>query len=170
MTYAPLPRRLATARLVLTPEVEADAPWLATLFTERGGGTVSTAEALERVRAMTETFGRTGIGALVLRTRDSGRPLGYAAIVVGRCTLDEPELAYELLSAAHGQGYATEAARAVLVAAHATGRPRIWSTIRPTNAPSMRVAAKLGFREHHRTSDEAGEIVWHLHEPGAALP
>ena len=40
-------------------------------------------------------------------------------------TFDEPEIAYELLRRVHGQGYATEAARAVLDTAFATGRRRI---------------------------------------------
>ena len=46
-----------------------------------------------------------------------------SADVIGYCGLtphgngspDEPELAYELLRAAHGRGYATEAARAVVL-------------------------------------------------------
>ncbi|MEO8106228.1 MAG: GNAT family N-acetyltransferase, partial [Actinomycetes bacterium] len=62
----------------------------------------------------------------------------------------------------HGNGYATEASKALLDAAFTTGRNRIWSTVRPWNKASLRVLAKLGFDYHHVTSDEAGEVLWHL--------
>jgi RimJ/RimL family protein N-acetyltransferase len=60
----------------------------------------------------------------------------------------------------HGQGYATEAAFAVLAAANATGRKRLWSSVRPWNAPSFRVLDKLGFQRDHVTTDDRGELVW----------
>ncbi len=80
--------------------------------------------------------------------------------MVGRASLDEPEIAYELLQRFHGHGYATEAARALVVAAAATGRHRLWSTVRAWNAPSLRVLEKLGFRHDHTVPDDAGDIVW----------
>ena len=160
MTYPPLPARLETSRLVLTPEQPADAPWLAELFTARGGAVCGVAEAAERIAVMNETTATLGIGALVLRRRPDGEPLGYVAVVVGRGSVDEPELAYELLPSAHGQGYATEATRALLDAAFATGRTRIWATVRAGNAASLRVAEKLGFTRSHVTVDAVGELVW----------
>jgi RimJ/RimL family protein N-acetyltransferase len=144
--YAPMPLRLETERLVLTPEVESDAPWFAELLTARGTGTFTVDDARERIAAMAVVVETIGIGALVLRRRDDGEALGYCAIVVGRGTVDEPELAYELLPSAHGHGYATEAARAVLDAAFGTGRTRIWSTVRSWNTPSLRVLDKLGMQ------------------------
>jgi len=81
--------------------------------------------------------------------------------IIGRSTIDEPEIAYELFKHAHGHGYATEAARAVIDAAIATGRTRLWSTVRDWNTPSFRVLEKLGFeRDHTTTEDERGELVW----------
>jgi RimJ/RimL family protein N-acetyltransferase len=162
--YAPMPLRLETERLVLTPEVESDAPWFAALLNTRGTGTFTVDDARERIAAMALLIRTIGIGALVLRRREDGEPLGYCALIVGRRTLDEPEIAYELLPAAHGRGYATEAARALLDAAFGTGRTRIWSTVRPWNAPSLRVLDKLGFRRDHVTVDDAGEIVWLVRE------
>jgi RimJ/RimL family protein N-acetyltransferase len=90
--------------------------------------------------------------------------LGYTAIVVERGSVAEPELAYELLPRAHGHGYATEAARALLDAAFETGRHRIWSTIGSWNAPSLRVAKKLGFHRDHCTMEAVGEVVWMVSE------
>lgn len=153
MTYSPMPLRIETERLVLTPEEPRDAEWFTELLNARGTGTFTVADARERIQVMTETIQTTGIGALVLRKRPDGEALGYTALVVGRCSLDEPELAYELLPRAHGLGYATEAARALLDAAFDTGRRRIWTTIGSWNAPSLRVAEKLGFRLDHGTRD-----------------
>ncbi len=166
MSFAALPTRLETERLVLTPEVDDDATWFAHLLTTRGQGTFTVDDARERIRAMGVTMATLGIGALVLRRREDGEPLGYCAIVVGRGTVEEPELAYELLPHAHGQGYATEAARAVLEAAFATGRTRVWATVRTWNAPSLRVLEKLGFRRDRVTADDAGELLWLVREAG----
>lgn len=160
MDHSPMPLRIETDRLVLTPEVEEDAEWFAELLNARGAGTFTTEDARERIAAMTATIEEIGIGALVLRTRTEGDALGYTALVIGRCSLDEPELAFELLPRAHGQGYATEAARALLEAAFGTGRRRVWSTVRSWNAPSLRVLDKLGFRRDHSTTDADGEVVW----------
>ncbi|HEY3438390.1 MAG TPA: GNAT family N-acetyltransferase, partial [Actinotalea sp.] len=151
----------ATERFVLTREELSDAAWLADLFTARGGGTVTVAEARSRVAAMHELTSAHGLGAYVLRPKDGGSPAGYAAIVLGRGTVEEPEIAYELLPDAQGHGYATEAASAVLQAAFATGRRRLWATIRPWNTASLRVLDKLGgFREVRTTADEQGQILW----------
>lgn len=156
-----MPSELATERFVLTREELADAPWLAALFTARGAGTVTEADARSRVVAMHELTAVHGIGAYVLRPRDGGPPAGYAAVVVGRGTVEEPEIAYELRLDAQGCGYATEAARAVLAAAFATGRRRVWATVRPWNVASLRVLDKLGdFDRVRTTSDAQGELVW----------
>lgn len=155
-----MPLRIETERLVLTPEEPSDAEWFAELLNTRDAGTFTVADAAARIEVMTTTIETTGIGALVLRTRPDGEALGYTALVVGRCSVDEPELAYELLPRAHGHGYATEAARALLDAAFDTGRRRIWSTIGSWNASSLRVAEKLGFRRDHCTTEAVGEVVW----------
>ena len=155
-----MPLRIETGRLILTPEEPSDAEWFTQLLNTRGTGTFTVGDTRGRIDVMTKTIETTGIGALVLRKRPDGEALGYTAIVVGRCSLDEPELAYELLPRAHGLGYATEAARALLDAAFETGRRRIWSTIGAWNAPSLRVAEKLGFRRDHLTTEAVGKVVW----------
>jgi len=160
MTFSPMRLRIETERLILTPEEPSDAEWLAELLNARGTSTFTTADALDRIAVMAKTIQTTGIGALVLRKWPDGEALGYTAIVVGRASLDEPELAFELLPRAHGHGYATEAARALLDAAFDTGRRRIWATVRSWNEPSLRVLEKLGFRRDHCTMDADGEVVW----------
>lgn len=156
-----MPLRIETERLVLTPEEPSDAKWFTDLLNARGTGTFAVADALDRINVMKATIESTGIGALVLRRRPDGQALGYTAVIVGRGSLDEPELAYELLPPAQGHGYATEAARAMLDAAFDTGRRRMWATIAAWNAPSLRVAEKIGFRRDHFTMETvAGEVVW----------
>ncbi|MCZ2813774.1 GNAT family N-acetyltransferase [Modestobacter sp. VKM Ac-2979] len=156
--------RIETERLVLTPEEPADAGWFTELLNARGTGVFTRSDAVERIAAMTETIATSGIGVLAVRRRSDDAALGYCGLVVGRGSLAEPELAYELLRSAHGRGYATEAAHAVLTAAFATGRTRIWATVRSWNEPSFRVLAKLGFARDHTTADDAGELVWLVHD------
>ncbi len=170
MAFSPMPDRLDTERFVLTPEEPSDVPWLAELFTARGAGTVTHDQAWQRMAAMHELTHRHGIGVYVLRPRDGTAPVGYVGMVVGRCAVEEPELAYELLPAAHGRGYATEAAHVVLDAALATGRDRIWATVLESNAASLRVLAKLGGFEVRRvTTGEHGRVLWHAREQGATV-
>jgi RimJ/RimL family protein N-acetyltransferase len=98
---------------------------------------------------------------LPIHRRVEGDFIGYCGLIVGRPSLDEPEIAYELFLRAHGRGYATEASRAVLAAAIVTGRTRLWSTVRTWNVPSLRVLDKLGFqRDHASTDDDRGELGW----------
>ena len=52
----------------------------------------------------------------------------------------------------------------MLAAAIATGRSRLWATVRSWNTPSFRVLAKLGFERRHSTWDDGGEIVWNVRE------
>ncbi|CAO0832592.1 N-acetyltransferase OS=Streptomyces microflavus OX=1919 GN=Smic_28600 PE=4 SV=1 [Streptomyces microflavus] len=58
------------------------------------------------------------------------------------------------------RGYATEAARAVLGAAAATGRNRLWSTVASWNTPSLRVLEKLGFERDRVSMEGTKEVVW----------
>ena len=101
----------------------------------------------------------TGIGLLVIRAADHFA--GYCGLTVGRASLAEPELAYELLRANQGNGYATEAARATVDAAAGTGRRRLWASVRSWNDASFRVLDKVGFERTDRiTTDDFGDTVW----------
>ena len=69
----------------------------------------------------------------------------------------ETEVGYGLVEDARGAGVATEALSAVLAGADAAG-VRVRASVRPDNAPSIRVLAKCGFNEL-RGSNEDGELV-----------
>ena len=78
--------------------------------------------------------------------------IGYCGLVFhGNGASDEPELAFELLRAVHGHGYATEAGQAVVTWASEAGYPRLWATVWDWNVASRRVLQKLGFRETGRS-------------------
>jgi RimJ/RimL family protein N-acetyltransferase len=158
--FQPFPFSLETQRLTMQLWVEADAPGYRTLVGERGEPTPSMEEALSDIRGARESAPARGIHLLTLRLRGTDEFLGYCGLIVGRASLEEPEIAYELLRSAHGHGYATEAALAVVDAARATGRKRLWSTVRSWNDASFRVLEKAGFARDHSTTDDDGEIVW----------
>jgi RimJ/RimL family protein N-acetyltransferase len=170
--YAAMAPSMPTRRLSLQLRDEWDAGWNHELLGEHEGGTTESVQdvrlrlAEQRIQARS-----SGIGLLTIRRRTDDEPLGYCGLIVGRCSLDEPEIAYELLKRFHGSGYATEAAHAVMEAAFTTGRNRIWSTVGAWNEPSLRVLDKLGFQRHHETIDDRGRPLIYLvrraptHEP-----
>jgi RimJ/RimL family protein N-acetyltransferase len=163
MRYAAMQTSILTPRLCLQLRDEGDAEWNHELLGEHDGGTTESVHDVRRRLAEQRSVAcHTGIGLLTIRRRADDEPLGYCGLIVGRCTLDEPEIACELLKRFHGHGYATEAARAVMEAAFATGRERIWSTVGAWNAPSLRVLDKLGFQRHYETVDDRGRPLIYL--------
>jgi len=159
--YQPMAFNLSTERLRLRPWAESDVDEYRALVAERGNGLPSASTIQERIATQLAATAKTGIALLPICRRLEGDFIGYCGLIVGRSSLDEPEIAYELLQRAHGRGYATEASRAVLDAATATGRTRLWSTVGSWNTPSIRVLEKLGFeRDHVTTKDDGDELVW----------
>jgi RimJ/RimL family protein N-acetyltransferase len=165
-SYTSLPENIETDRLILELRGPADAEWNLELRRESGhpARNRSVREetqylATQRARACLD-----GFGFFAVRRRDTGDPIGYVGLLIGRASFEEPELAYELLRRAQGVGYATEASKALVDASFATGRSRLWSTVRRWNTASLRVLDKLGFHEDHRTTDGDGEVIWLLCE------
>jgi len=159
--YQPMTFYLSTERLRLRPWAESDVDEYRALVTERGNGVPSVAEIRERIATQLAATAQTGLALLPICRRLEGDFIGYCGLIVGRSSIDQPEIAYELFRRAHGRGYATEAARAVLDAAIATGRTRLWSTVGSWNTPSLRVLEKLGFKRDHVTTKEDGdEVIW----------
>ena len=151
---------METERLTLRLRDERDAEWYRELIGERGEELPTIEESTTRLGRVRDLTTEIGIGALTICRRAEGDAIGYCALIVGRGSLDEPEIAYELLQRFHGHGYATEAAQAMVAAAAATGRRRLWSTVGAWNAPSFRVLEKVGFRRDHSVTDDRGEVVY----------
>ncbi|WP_282694796.1 GNAT family N-acetyltransferase [Streptomyces sp. CC208A] len=159
-TYQTMSFHLETERLILRPWAESDAPAFCALLAERGKGTPEVERIRTAIAEFLATTENTGIALLPIQRREEGDFIGYCGLIIGRATLGEPEIAYELFQHAHGRGYATEAAGAVVTAAAATGRKRLWSTVGTWNTPSLRVLEKLGFERDRVSTEENGEVYW----------
>ena len=100
--------------------------------------------------------GEPGPGILAVERKGTADVIGYCGLTFhGNGSPDEPELAYELLRAAHGRGYATEAGRAVVTWASEAGYRRLWAEVWDWNVASRRVLEKLGFRETGRVEPDS---------------
>jgi RimJ/RimL family protein N-acetyltransferase len=152
--FEPMPESLLTDRLCLRPWTEADAPVYRQLWVERdprslrvigADGRPTVEDLRDNIRSQLARTALTGIGLMAVERRDQNDVIGYCGLIDRDATPDEPEMAYELLRASHGNGYATEAARAVRDAAAATGRSRLWAAVRVWNSASLRVLGKIGF-------------------------
>ena len=151
---------LETERLTMRLWAESDVDDYRALVAERGDGVPTVENIRGRIATQLAATAQTGIALLPIRRRIEGDFIGYCGLSVGRASVEEPEIAYELFERVHGHGYATEAARAVLDAAVGTGRTQLWSTVRNWNVPSFRVLEKLGFQRDHVSDDDRGELVW----------
>lgn len=169
-TYEDLPAELATERLRLRRWLPSDAEEYRGLWLERDPRALRRidAEGHPTVAEMREWLvdnplaAAPGLGLLPIERRDTGEFIGYCGLTVGQGSFDEPEIGYELARRAHGHGYATEAARAVVEAAARTGRRRLWATVREWNAASFRVLEKLDFHRSDRVTADAerGDSIW----------
>ncbi|QGV81854.1 GNAT family N-acetyltransferase [Streptomyces ficellus] len=159
-TYETMPFHLETERLILRPWAESDAAEFCALLSERGNGTPTVEHIRTSIAELLTATASTGIALLPIQRRDEGDFIGYCGLITGRSTLEEPEIAYELFRRVHGRGYATEAAGAVLDAAVATGRKRLWATVATWNTPSLRVLEKLGFERDRVSMEDSGEVAW----------
>lgn len=124
-----------------------------------GGRPFKEEEVWQRLLRYAGHWSLLGFGYWVVRERGSGRFVGEAGFANGRRQLepsfgDAPESGWALAPWAHGKGYATEAVRAVLAWGEARFGPgrRTVCMISPENLPSLRVAAKCGYREYARTT------------------
>jgi hypothetical protein len=95
-SYAPMPLHLTTERLILQPWNESDADDLRALHAERGDGTPTIERTREIIARLLASAAETGIALLLIRRRAEGDFIGYCGLIVGRATVDEPEIAYEL--------------------------------------------------------------------------
>jgi RimJ/RimL family protein N-acetyltransferase len=163
-------RAAAAVRILRWPHaLLLEPPWRAITLVERDASAVCSppVQALRdrtqrlydraRISDQLSATAETGIALLAVCRRVEGDFIG---LIVGRASVDEPEIAYALYQRVHGCGYATETAEAILKAAVATGRTRLWSTVRSWNVASLRVLDKLRFEQDHVSVDDLGELVW----------
>ncbi|SEB82665.1 Protein N-acetyltransferase, RimJ/RimL family [Paramicrobacterium humi] len=148
-----------TSRLLLRPWRVAEAAVMRELWTERdprvpphrridADGRPTLAELEESIRAEQPS----SVGMLAIERKSAGDVIGYCGLIdSGRGGTGAPELGFELLRRTWGNGYATEAAWAVIDWAKSSGYRRLWATVWDWNVASRRVLSKLGFTESDRT-------------------
>jgi RimJ/RimL family protein N-acetyltransferase len=136
--YSPMAWHLETERFVLNPFDATDAELYSELIDERGPGTRGFGTTVQGARdniaksaEEAEEAEESGIGLLAVPSPNGSDFICYCGLLVGRASIDEPEIAFELFRREYGQEYATEAAVAVIEAAKATGRRRLWSRSGP---------------------------------------
>ena len=110
---------------------------------DRGIRTLEQARECIRIGPMV-SYERHGYGMYAIERRSDGAWLGNAGLV-HRAALPHPDLGYALLERHAGQGYALEAARAVLGYARGTlGLGDLCAIVTPGNARSIALLHKLG--------------------------
>ncbi len=163
---APAPRRasmapmhaptLTTARLTLTAYTPDDLEECAAMWAEPavytmiGGKPRSREEVWIRLLRSIGQWAAFGYGSWVVRARDDGRWIGEMGLIEARRAIvpaidDAPEAGWTMTGAAHGRGYAREGLAAALGWVDARGLARTRCIIDPGNAPSLRLAAHLGY-------------------------
>ncbi len=150
---------LITARLTLRELVPADAAFLAELLQEPGflrwigdRGVRNEADALRYLEdGPRASYAEHGHGLLAIERRSDGERLGIAGLlrragpVPPAPPFEGPDLGFALLSRFQGQGYAGEAARALL-AAGAPNQAPILAIANVDNERSIRLLEELDFR------------------------
>ncbi|WP_326586755.1 GNAT family N-acetyltransferase [Streptomyces sp. NBC_01294] len=140
---------ITTDRLRLRPLTDADTDWWVRLHADeevnRFVGGYTREQAAARLREIQQQWTRRGHGLCAVELRGTGE-------AVGRCGLNwweqfgETEIGWIFARSHWGQGYATEAARAVLARGFGSlGLQRITAMIHHGNSASSAVAWRLGF-------------------------
>ncbi|MBP2446497.1 GNAT family N-acetyltransferase [Rhizobium leguminosarum] len=161
---------LETERLTLRPHRLDDLEMHAALWADEDvvrfiSGVPSTREqSWSRMLRIAGMWHHMGFGFLAIEEKASGRFIGEAGFMESRREMTPSiegtmEVGWALTPSTHGRGYATEALTALIGwgQAHFPGKP-MSCIISPENQASLRVAAKLGFRETTRTQYN-GEII-----------
>jgi ribosomal-protein-alanine N-acetyltransferase len=108
-----------------------------------------------------------GFSLWAVESRDDGRVIGVAGLVLVELVGPEVEVVYELERDAWGRGIATEVGRACLdVAFGPLGPERVLALSYPENAASVRVAQKIGMRDDGELEAYGHRMVRYVAEPG----
>lgn len=167
---------LDTPRLRLRPIVPGDATFLLGLLNEPaflrqiGDRGVRNHADAERYIAdgPAASYQRFGFGLLLIERKADGAAIGIAGLLK-RAHLDDVDLGYALTASACGQGYAGEAARALLEQAREVhGLARLIAIVMPDNSASLRLLQRLGFAYERTLPAQQAQPTLHLY--GIALP
>ncbi len=155
--------RIETERLRLRrhelPDFDASAAMWASEDVTRfiGGKPSSREDSWRRFQTYVGHWALLGHGFWLIEEKASGRFIGEGGFGTFKREIepvfDAPEQGWALTPAAHGKGYAFEAMNAALGwGERHFGRRDFVCLIAPGNAPSLRLAEKLGYNEYARSA------------------
>ncbi|UWR23911.1 GNAT family N-acetyltransferase [Sulfitobacter sp. S190] len=163
LTNAPT---LTTERLLLRGPCQADLPVFTRFMTsapslQAQGETVTAEQAWFGFMIGIGHWHWHGFGFFTVTVRSSGHPVGRVGLI-RHSDWPDTELAWHLFEGAEGNGYATEAAQAVMGwARDALGLHRLYSYIDTANSRSKAVATRLGATtDGTRAPHEPEAEVW----------
>jgi RimJ/RimL family protein N-acetyltransferase len=139
-----------------------------------GGKPLSEEESWARLLRYAGHWSLLGFGYWVAEEKATGNYVGEIGFGEFKRDVEPslrgvPEIGWVLASNAHGRGYATEAVRGVVAWGDAHFQPaRTACIIDPENLPSIRVAAKCGYRELKVTTYKGRPTIMFVREPGAS--
>ena len=98
--------------------------------------------------------------------RQDGLVVGHTGFHGPPETIGRAEIGYHVFVANRGFGYATEACRALVDWARDRGHGKVFASVSPSNAPSLAVVAKLGFKRSatQRTAISDAEQLFEVSE------
>ncbi|HTS60911.1 MAG TPA: GNAT family N-acetyltransferase [Candidatus Acidoferrales bacterium] len=155
---------LETPRLTLRAHRVEDFDPLAAVWSDPivvryfGGYPLTREDSWARLLRYAGHWALLGFGFWAIEERVSGEyvgDIGFARLhrEIEPPLPDVPEVGWALASRVHGKGYATEAVRAALEWGETRfAEAKTVCIIHPDNRPSLRVAAKCGFRECGRAT------------------
>ncbi|KUJ82457.1 N-acetyltransferase [Microbulbifer flavimaris] len=149
--------KLKTTRLLLREMTEEDAPLMLAVLNDPdflrnvGDRGVHNEEDARRyiVNGPIADYKRQNFGMYKVELRD-GTPIGLCGLVK-RDGLDDVDIGFALLPDYRGQGYALEAATAVMAFARdKVGLERVVAIAQPANLPSVQLLEKLGMQQERK--------------------
>ncbi|WP_237066354.1 GNAT family N-acetyltransferase [Microbulbifer guangxiensis] len=149
--------KLDTPRLVLREMTEDDAPLMLAVLNDPdflrnvGDRGVRTEDDARRyiVDGPIAAYKRQNFGMYKVELKD-GSPIGLCGLVK-RDGLDDVDIGFALLPDYRSQGYALEAAEAVMqFARESVGLRRIVAIAQPANLPSVQLLEKLGMQQERK--------------------
>lgn len=153
---------LTTPRLTLRPHSPEDFAACCALWGDErvtryiGGRPNAPDEVWARILRYGGLWAMLGFGYWLIEETESGKMAGEAGLADNRRGLGPifdrwPEAGWALTPGAQGKGYAQEAMEAILAWAEREGIAATVCMIHPANAPSLKVAEKLGYAAYAET-------------------
>lgn len=142
-----------TRRLRLRHFAEDDAAFIVELLNDPGwiryigDRNIRTLDDAQRylLKGPMDMYDRLGFGLYLVELIDTAEPAGMCGLLK-RPTLEDVDLGFAFLPRFRRQGYAHEAAVAVMALARRLALTRVVAILTPDNEPSARLLRKLGFQ------------------------